>query len=150
MCFLVEIAFSTNLRRALFFHRTMSARGPLLFFILLTLLIALTVFCVDMLDHTCLLVDSPSLNELNITLNSEPFKITKWLVANKLTLNTNKSQRIIVSPKLHSPTIETNIQRSLESIKSVKSSKYLGVYINDNLFFEKHFENQKLLMQLEF
>ena len=89
-------------------------------------------------DDTCILVKANTSNELKYSLNYELAKINGWIVANKLTLNADKSSAIIIKPKLHSPPVEMNLSCAAESIKVVSSAKKLNAIIDDKLNFQEH------------
>ena len=59
-------------------------------------------------DDTCLQVCAPSVEQLELKLNSELTKICKWMFANKLTLNASKSQALVISPKLRCSPVYLN------------------------------------------
>ena len=64
--------------------------------------------------------------------------VNEWILANKLTLNAEKSNLLIINPKLNSPPVNMNITCSPESIKSVNKAKYLGIYLDYELNFLDH------------
>ena len=83
-------------------------------------------------DDTCLMVTSPSLNQLNLSLTSEINRVSMWVRANKLTLNPVKSNLLIITPKLNSPSVNIDIQCTDGIIKSVSKAKYLGILLDVN------------------
>ena len=50
-------------------------------------------------DDTSLFFSHPNLNVIEDTVNAELGKISDWLIANKLTLNTKKSNSLLVHPR---------------------------------------------------
>ena len=50
-------------------------------------------------DDTCLFVSSNKLSSLETYMNSDLDKFRGWVIANKLTINPNKSHTVIISPK---------------------------------------------------
>ena len=60
-------------------------------------------------DDTCLIVKAPTINETEAKLNTELNKVSAWMLANKLTLNSAKSNVLIINPKLTSTTPELEI-----------------------------------------
>ena len=86
-------------------------------------------------DDTCFLIKNNSLNELRELGNQELKMLQSWMAANKLTKNPHKSQIIVINPK-----IQTVIPKFLLSfgnplIYTVKTTKYLGIEIDDQLNF---------------
>ena len=81
-----------------------STLGPLLFLIYINDLL-ISIDCAPRLfaDDTCLIVKAPIINETEAKLNSELNKVSAWMLANKLTLNSAKSNVLIIChPKLTS------------------------------------------------
>ena len=89
-------------------------------------------------DDTCLLVTSPSLKQLKSSLTSEINRVSMWVQANKLTFNPAKSNLLIITPKLNSPSINIDIQCTDGLIKSVNKAKYLGTLLDAKLTFSDH------------
>ena len=89
-------------------------------------------------DDTCLQVCAPSVEQLELKLNSELTKICKWMFANKLTLNASKSQALIISPKLRCSPVCLNLRCPAGTIKSVNNAKYLGITLDNRLNFREH------------
>ena len=89
-------------------------------------------------DDTCLLVTSPSLKQLKSSLTSEINRVSMWVRANKLTFNPAKSNLLIITPKLNSPSIIIDIQCTDGLIKSVNKAKYLGTILDAKLTFSDH------------
>ena len=64
-----------------------------------------------------------------------------WFQANKLTLNLNKTNFILFTPKhsRYKPNKEIlNLKFGDQKINQVKETKFLGVYIDKHLTFEHH------------
>ena len=61
-----------------------------------------------------------------------------WVRANKLTFNPAKSNLLIITPKLNSPSINIDIQCTDGLIKSVNKAKYLGTLLDAKLTFSDH------------
>ena len=57
---------------------------------------------------------------------------------NKLTLNTGKSNLLIITPKLNSFSVNIDFQCKDGLIKSVNKSKYLGILFDVKLTFSDH------------
>lgn len=95
-------------------------------------------------DDTALLYMAPSINELQTSINTSLPDIATWLTSNRLTLNIQKStyQLFAISnsiPDIHIHINDIPLSRS-------KSTKYLGVTIDEDLKWRchiKHVENTK-------
>ena len=93
-----------------------------------------SIICCD----TRLLISEATPEKLLIKLNKDITSVYNWLNANKLTLNTFKSQLMIISPKLNSLTPQLNVDCSGGSIKIATKVKYLGVITDNKLKFRNH------------
>ena len=60
-------------------------------------------------DDTLLLYSSDILNKLEALCNNELLLVKLWMDANKLKINTSKSQAIIINYKLRSPRCDNRI-----------------------------------------
>ena len=89
-------------------------------------------------DGTCLMVTSHSLNQLKCSLTSEIIRVSRWVRANNLTLNPAKSNLLIITPKLNSPSVIIDIPCTDGIVKSVNKAKYLGILIHVKLTFSDH------------
>ena len=84
-------------------------------------------------DDTCLILQDKQLSALNTKINNELNAITKWMVANKLTLNLSKSNIIIVNSTCDkkdrslSHYLNANISSGIAVVDDVK---YLSVTFN--------------------
>ena len=90
-------------------------------------------------DDTNLLYSNKDLKYLETVVNEELIKVGDWLDANKLSLNTSKSNFVIFHPYQHKPdcTIQLEIYNN-DFKKSVPLEqktfvKYLGILIDNNL-----------------
>jgi hypothetical protein len=68
-------------------------------------------------------------------LNENLGKVHQWLLANKLTLNSEKTEYIIIGTKQRLANIinDPQIELGEATIKRVNKSKTLGVVIDDHL-----------------
>ena len=66
-------------------------------------------------DDTCLVVDGSNESSLKSKMNIDLSKLTRWLNANKLTINPSKSIILIILPKTNqpTPTIELHVNNLL-------------------------------------
>ena len=67
-----------------------------------------------------------------------------WLAANKLTLNTNKSNFLIIKPRQKKAPRSVNISINGGQLKETDCVKYLGVLIDKNLTWKPHAQNVNL------
>jgi len=58
--------------------------------------------------------------------------------ANKLTLNYNKSNFLIIDYKQNSPSLSLNLHSPFGTIKTASKAKYLGVILDEKLNFSEH------------
>ena len=73
------------------------------------------------------------------TLNIELEKITKWLVANKLSINVKKTNYTIFKARQKKLTLNnSNIIINKYVIERKMNLKFLGVFINENLNWKQH------------
>ena len=87
-------------------------------------------------DDTCLVFVGDNLSSLADRVNSKLDEINRWCSYNKLAINPPKSEFLIITRvKYHSiPTISIGT----DQIKHVRSVKYLGLMVDDDLKFKKH------------
>ena len=65
----------------------------------------------------------------------EIHEVCDWIIANKLTLNSSKSNLLITKPNGNAPQSELIVNRKAGTIRSVDHAKYLGVILDCNLNF---------------
>ena len=89
-------------------------------------------------DDTSIYCDSDNLFNLQKIVNRELKKVRKWLEANRLALNIDKTNYVI----FHSPTNKVDsfvrIKLGSKPISRVNSIKYLGVLIDSTLSSKQH------------
>jgi hypothetical protein len=73
-------------------------------------------------------------------LNNDLENIHQWLLANKLTLNTSKTEYMIVGSRQRVSKIddEAEIKLGDNKIKKVSETKTLGVIVDDQLKWNSH------------
>ena len=91
-------------------------------------------------DDTALLINASSTCELEIKINEELSRVSPWWSKNCLTINSSKSQAIIIPPLLSQIVLATNINIKLNSstIAITDSINYLGILIYSKLLFRDH------------
>ena len=119
-----------------------STLGPLLFLIYINDLINCTSVTPRLFaDDTCLCFSSPKPENLQEIINSDLKIVSKWITANKLRINPQKSSALTMSPKSNDKAPYQNLTILFDGFKInlSKSVKYLGVQIDDNFTFKTHF-----------
>ena len=125
-----------------------SSLGPLLFLLYINDLPLASQFdSILSADDPFLAMSDNNLSKLQNRVNAELRKIDFWLKKNKLQLNYFKTHYLLLDKQLNRSCL-TNFNISLNSIniKRIKSIKYLGIYIDENLNWSCHI--QHLLLQL--
>ena len=86
-------------------------------------------------DDTTLTTPGQSLNEIIYATNSDLSKISQWLLANELSLNVAKTEHMFIASddKLNKLRDMPYAFINNQPIKRVRSSKSLGVYIDERL-----------------
>ena len=119
-----------------------SVLGPILFLLYINDL-SNALLCKPRLfaDDTLLLYSSDNLNKLEALCNNELLLVKRWIDANKLKINTSKSQAIIINYKLRSPRCDIQLRYNSNCIQSSAKIKHFGVVIDHNLSFLPHIQN---------
>ena len=104
---------------------------------LFAILFADTLFAILFADDTSVFLEGNDLVEITHILNAELAKLTIWLSANKLTLNSSKSHFMIFH-RARPKNSDTNIPIILSNtnLEQVTFTKFLGVIID--VTFERH------------
>ena len=74
-------------------------------------------------------------------MQQEIDKITKWAEENKMSINVDKTQCMVVGTAAADQSWNPQLTANGEKIKPTKEYKFLGVTINNNLWFKKHIDN---------
>ena len=114
-----------------------SVLGGLLFLTYINDLPAVSnkLFNVLFADDTCLAHAHHDFTKLIDEFNTELEKISHWLISNRLSLNTLKTVAIDFSNRKHE---ERSIILNGVTLDYSDYVKYLGVYLDKNLSFQKH------------
>ena len=114
--------------------------GPILFIIYINdIHKASSLQCIHYADDTTLFSKCNNLDDLIDFTNTELVHMDKWVCANKLSLNINKTAFSICSTKAVTDVRRVKI-RNVE-INLVNSFKFLGITIDSNLSFSSHYQN---------
>ena len=111
--------------------------GPLLFLIYINDLPNCLSFCQPRMyeDDSHITYSSADLHSVQSSLNRDLSNIPKWLLSNKLTLNTTKTEFMLIGSRQKLSTLSESLELSIDnvSIKQVSTSKSLGILIDDNM-----------------
>ena len=92
-------------------------------------------------DDTCLVFSGDNLNILTRQINDKLKIIYDWCSFNRLLVNPSKSEFIIISRRKID--FIPNLLLGSDNIGHVKSVKYLGIVIDDNMKFNSHASHLK-------
>ena len=116
-----------------------STLGPLLFLIYINDIYNSTSSLPTLFaDDTSLAINANSLSNLELNINSELEKISNWVNANQLTINPEKTNILVIPPKLKSTHDKIVVNINSTPIKIVKEVKYLGIIVDNKLTFGPH------------
>ena len=123
-----------------------SILGPLLFLIYINDLNKCIKYATTyhFADDTNLLEINKSLKKLNRNINSDLSSLVNWLRANKISLNTSKTELVIFKSRHKVITKNLNFRISGQKLIPVQSIKYLGVKLDENLTFVSHINDLSL------
>ena len=123
-----------------------SILGPLLFILHINDLPAGLKHCkVSMYaDDTLLYCEGTDLNEICIKVNEDLQYVKTWLDHNKLSLNVNKTEYMLLGTRNRLNKINDNdvdIKINGKQLKRVRKCKHLGIIIDENLTWQDHVTN---------
>ena len=86
-----------------------------------------------------------SASDIEVRLNTELENVHEWLTANKLTLNTEKTEYMTIGSYKRISNLqkedEIKIRIGDNEIKRVKTTKSLGIVIDENLAWKENIDN---------
>ena len=97
--------------------------------------------CIQFADDTTLYIAHHNINYLRFMLETDLENISDWLRANKLTLNVGKTYCLVFGDTPAELTASLSING--EHMQVTKTTKFLGVWIDDRLNWNKHIEHMK-------
>jgi exonuclease III len=117
-----------------------SILGPLLFLIYVNDISNISELTLPILfaDDTNLFFKGKQIENITLTINRELDNIYKWINANKLSLNIDKTNYMIFKPKNKKIQSDINITINNNNLIQVNSSKFLGVILDENLSWFNH------------
>ena len=95
-------------------------------------------------DDTTLTATGLNTDEVQTKLNYDLVNVNQWLKVNKLTLNEEKTEFMIIGSRQRVPSFDQGplIKLGDKVIKRVPHKKTLGVVIDEQLKWDKHIDEQ--------
>ena len=89
-------------------------------------------------DDTALLIDGKNFADVKSVTNSELSHISRWMIANNLTVNPKKTLALLISPQLRNDCSSPQVTLTLNSemINTTENARYLGIIIDSTLKFQ--------------
>ena len=91
-------------------------------------------------NDTRLISDNVNPKILQEKMSLDLVSVRNWCIANKLSLNPDKSSSLIIPPKLNRHQLFISLNLNDIPLPPHKSVKYLGIYIDEQLNFKCHIE----------
>ena len=91
-------------------------------------------------DDTHITYADVDVNSIQLNLNHDLGNLNKWLISNKLTLNTAKTEFMLIGSRQKLSTLSSQPELSIDNvpIEKVTSVKSLGISIDENLRLQTH------------
>ena len=118
-----------------------STLGPLLFLIYVNDMknCSNLLKFIQFADDTTLMYRNKCIEQLNSTLETEGNKVAKWLHANRLILNLNKTHSMLFTNKLGNLTLHLKLENIY--LENKVETTFLGVIIDKKLTWKQHIQH---------
>ena len=93
--------------------------------------------CILFADDTTLYITNKNLRYILENLRSDLSMLTDWFKANKLTLHLGKTNFVLFKPR-NFPEVNVDLSVNNIPISRVKSTKFLGLFIDEQFSWESH------------
>ena len=82
------------------------------------------------------------MNSIQLNLNHDLGNLKKWLISNKLSLNSAKTEFMLIGSRQKLSTLSSQPELSIDNvpIEKVTSVKSLGIFIDENLRWQTHID----------
>ena len=117
--------------------------GPLLFLIYINYLPNCLTSCQPRMyaDDTHITYADVDVNSIQSNLNHDLGNLNKWLISNKLTLKTAKTEFMLIGSTQKLSTLSSQPEFSINlTIEKVTSVKLLSIFIDENLRWQTHID----------
>ena len=141
--FVSILGFDSDLANVTFGVPQGSVLGPLLFLIYINDLHQAIKYCKTrhFADDTNLLIKNSSLKQMKKHLNLDLKKLCNWLKANKILLNSTKTELILFRHPNKHINYDLKIKIGGKQLLQSKSVKYLGIHLDPHLNWSTHVDN---------
>ena len=93
------------------------------------------------------LYSSKSPKDINRKINFDLKNIVMWLRTNKIFLNADKTELVLFRPKNRNISKNINFRINGQKIKMLSKTKYLSLFLDENLSFKYHLDTIKLKLK---
>ena len=93
-------------------------------------------------DDTHITYADVDVNSIQLNLNHDLGNLKKWLISNKLSLNSAKTEFMLIGSRQKLSTLSSQPELSIDNvpIEKVTSVKSLGIFIDENLRWQTHID----------
>ena len=93
-------------------------------------------------DDTHITYAYVDVNSIQLNLNHDLGNLNKWFISNKLTLNTAKTEYMLIGLRQKLSTLSSQPELSIDNvpIEKVTTVKSLGIFIDENLRWQTHID----------
>ena len=91
-------------------------------------------------DDTHITYADVDVNSIQLNLKHDLDNLNKWLISNKLTLNTAKTEFMLIGSRQKLSTLSNPLELTIDNvpIENVSSVKSLGILNDENLRWQTH------------